>query len=203
MKYQGRCRSNRRHLARLSLLGATMLAAGANSAMASVQMFIQDFSGWQQAASSYSTVDFRGFAPNTFITEQYAPLRVHFMNPGPNVVQPLALDLFPQDGFGIDANGGILLAFDQPIHGIGGHGPGAWRFRLYSGGTQFYISPWWVGAPNGYSGLVSDTAFDAASFEAFGGEDVYSDNIYFSTIPAPSVIAMLAASGLVSRRRRG
>ena len=179
-----------------------VFVTAANNATASVQMFIQNFSGWQQAAGSYSTVDFTGFPSNTFITEQYASLGVHFTNIGPNVVQPLAWELFPQDGHGIDGNNGIILAFDEPIHSIGQHGPGAWRFRLYSGGQQIFVSSWWGGATNGYSGLYSDIAFDGVYIESPNANDVYSDNIYFSTIPAPGAVAVFVGSGLIRRRRK-
>jgi len=194
-------RPSRKSRRLLALCAALSLVAAANSAIASVQMFIQDFSGWQDAAGAYSTCDFTGFAPNTFITDQYAALGVNFTNVGPNVVTFPTWDLFPQDSAGIDGNNGIILAFDQPIHAIGQHGPGAWRFRLYSGGQQFFVSSWWTGATNVYSGLYSDVAFDGVYIES-PGDDVYSDNIYFSTIPAPGAIALAALSGLPARRRR-
>jgi hypothetical protein len=172
--------------------------------------FPTDFAAWQEAAGSVSTLSFTEFAQNTYITDQYADLGVLFTNPGPNVVHTQA-PYFPIDGSGIDGNDGIELTFSEPIHAVAAHGPGIWRYKAYLGDTLVYTSPFHLSMAGSFAGLVSSTPFDRVQLVGVPAippddpDDVYIDNIYFSTIPGPptAVALLLGAPGVRRRRRIG
>ncbi|MFO0827479.1 MAG: hypothetical protein U0572_04950 [Phycisphaerales bacterium] len=165
-----------------------------------------NFQPWVSAVQSHSTIDFVGFAPGTFITDQYSGLGAAF-NPfvNPYIVQQPDPWLFPQDTYGIDGNGKVRIDFAAPINAIAAHGPGSSRFLLYSQGNLVCVTNWWLGSQNGFAGITTSFTFDRVVFDTPNPEaEVYLDNVYFSTIPAPSAAAaaLLLSIGVQRRRRR-
>ncbi len=175
------------------------------SAQASFAWFNNNFAGWQSAAGEFNTCDFAAYPTNTFITDQYADLGVLFTNPGPNVVHANDFAGFPLDGHGIDGNCGIELTFLQPTYSVGAHGPGLWTYDVYAGNTLLYSSPGHAPSLNGFAGFVSTVPFDRVVFWGLippnCEDDVYIDNIYFSTVPAPAA-SIFVVMGLVAGKRR-
>lgn len=188
-----------------SLAVFASLACGVAEAHGGFTWFNNDAAGWQSAASAYTTCSFTEFPHNTYITDQYASLGVLFTNPGPNVVHAGDFQGFPLDGFGIDGNGGIELTFSEPAFAVSAHGPDLWMLKAYLGQSLVYASPWHLPTAGGFAGFVSTTPFDRVQFVGINGgsiDDIYVDNIYFSTVPSPPAIAALTIGALARGRRR-
>ena len=189
-----------------ALAGASALSFGSTMpALAGVTLYTGDFGAWQNAAGPYSTCDFVGFPVNTQITTQYSELGATFTPfQGPNIVGPYSAQVFPQDGYGIDGNGDVEILFDTPMHSLAAHAPGSWRYQLFSGNTMIYQSVYVGGAGYGFfAGLVSTEGFTKIRFDTFDFDDVYIDNVYFSSTPSPGALPAFALSwGFMRRRRR-
>ncbi len=171
-------------------------------AIAGITIF-QSFADWQAATpSGHLTCDFTGFAPNTIITEQYADLGIHFLNPF-NLVHNIP-DVFPQDGWGIDPNGILEVKFDGPMHAIAAHCPAStWKYKLYLGETLVGQFPTQSAGPEQFLGVTTDFVFDRVRFLVSGDTGwVWTDNIYFSAVPAPPALAPLLLVGLAGQGRR-
>ncbi len=186
------------------VVAALVAIAAAHPAAAGITIF-QSFADWQAATpDGHSTCDFTGFAPNTIITEQYADLGIHFVNPF-NLVHNIP-SLFPQDGWGIDPNGVLEVKFDGPMHAIAAHSPSSqWKYKLYLGDALVGQFPAQTAGPEQFLGVTTAFAFDRVRF-LLGGDFgiIWTDNIYFATVPAPAAMPVLLMLGLVApglRRR--
>jgi hypothetical protein len=177
--------------------------ATARTSFAGFTLFEGNFNAWSSAAGAHQTIGFEGFPVNTQITTQYLDMGVNFTPlDGPNVVQPFAPAFFLQDGYGIDGNGGVEMVFESPTYSVAAHNPGTWRFHLFVGNTLVYDSGFVGGSGlNKFAGVVSTVPFDRVRLVSFAGDDVYMDNLYFSTVPGPGGIAVLGLA-LIRRRRR-
>jgi len=187
-----------------TLVGAVISAAITTNSFASVVYFQNDYAGWSASASSYATCSFAEFPQNTFITDQYANLGVLFTGFTGNVVKTSAI-IFPLDSHGIDGNCGIELTFAAPTYSVGAHGPDVWKYLLYQGNTLIHTSTYSNGGIGNFAGIVSSVPFDRVQFKGFplpDCDDVYIDNIYFSSIPAPAAIAVLVMAWPLRRARR-
>ncbi|MBL9147682.1 MAG: hypothetical protein JNM94_03220 [Phycisphaerae bacterium] len=185
---------------------SALVATIAPIASAEFTYFLEDFNGWSASAETHATCSFAEFPQNTFITNQYESLGVLFTGFTGNVVN-VGWSGFPLDGHGIDGNQGIELTFDKPTFAIGAHGPGTWSYLLYQGDTLLYTSMSGPSIFGSFAGVVSTVPFDRVQLLGFpkpGGllTDVYVDNIYFSSIPAPAVLWVAGVAGLRSRGRR-
>jgi hypothetical protein len=145
----------------ISLIVAGALAVGAaTSAKADVTWFI-DRAEWEGAIGDYSTADFTGFPPGTFITEQYAALGAHFIDGTDSVY--FNPGLFLNDEYGLDGNGDITVTFDAPIYWLAVDYPGMLQVDLYSGSQPVYSSGPIGGSGAGFFfGLLSTEPFDMA-----------------------------------------
>lgn len=187
-----------------SVLGLLLLAVE-HRVDASVTSFNHDFEGWQEFAGPYTTCDFTGFPAFTVITDQYESLGVLFTNPTFNIVKNTPSN-FPIDGWGLDANGYLELTFSQEMFAIGAHVPGSPKIQLFLGEVMIGQTTYAFGdGPSVFAGAASDIGFDRARFISPGiNGEVYMDNLYFSSVPGPSVVAplILAAARMRARRRR-
>ncbi len=183
-------------------LFATALIASLSvgSAYGGVMEFT-DKDAWIAAVGRFTTVDFVGFLPGTFITEQYAGLGIHFTD-GNDSIPPFGRFVFPNDGWGLDGNGDINVSFDSPQLWIAVDYPGGIQFELLWQGQLIYSSsPFSPGGLGNFAGLLSTELFDAARLIDPIGSEAEIDDLHFG-VPSPGVIALLALGGLRGRRRR-
>ncbi|MCH8165525.1 MAG: hypothetical protein IH889_07945 [Planctomycetes bacterium] len=167
--------------------------------------FVEEFTdkdSWIAAVGDFTTVDFTGFAPGTFITDQYADLGILFTD-GNDSISPFDPITYPEDGWGLDGNGNISVAFDTPQAWIGVDFPGFLSIELYSQGRLFFTSNLNGGAGVGnFLGLISSQLFDAAVVvEGAPGFEAEIDDLHFG-VPAPGSVCLLVLAGLWPRRRR-
>ncbi len=98
-----------------------------------------DKDAWIAAVGRFTTVDFVGFPPGTFITDQYAGLGIHFTD-GNDSIPPFDPITFPNNGWGLDGNGDINVSFDSDQAWLAVEFPGFLRFQLFSEGQLIYDS---------------------------------------------------------------
>ncbi|MFO0828233.1 MAG: hypothetical protein U0572_08790 [Phycisphaerales bacterium] len=192
-----------------------LIALGAchASAAAGVTLY-QGESGWSQwssVATGYTTVGFTDLGMYEPVApDRYADLGVLITDPEGNLgeINPYA---FPIDGHGIW--GGCVTEFTllTPSHAFASRFPGLMHAWLYSGATlvaAFSSAAFGGGGADQFAGFVSSELFDRVVFTGFGSlppfpcDDVLFDDIYFSVVPAPSVLAVGAIAMLVGRGRR-
>ena len=164
-----------------------------------------DKGDWINAVGPFTTIGFEGFPPGTIITDQWADLGVVFAD-GNDTIKPFDPITFPEDGWGLDGNGNIVLEFAELMAWIASDFPGNLRIDLYSDGQLFYTSgPFGVGGIGNFGGLVSDQLFDmAVLMDVPAGNQAEIDDLHFGPpIPGPGAIGVLAVALLPSRRRRG
>ena len=157
---------------------------------------------WEAAVGPFTTVDFTGFPHGTVVTEQYANLGAHFTDANDTIYYNPSS--FYNDDYGLDGNGDITVAFDQPIFWIAVDYPGLMQFKLFSGGELAYTSSeFGMGGAGLFAGLLSTEPFDAAVLIDPAGEAEIDDLHFGPPIPAPPALALLAlAAARPGRRRR-
>ncbi|MBL9121797.1 MAG: hypothetical protein JNL80_17970 [Phycisphaerae bacterium] len=190
----------------LITLGASSLAALSLSLNASCSAGItvyQSFDNWTAAAGPFTTITFTEVPAFTIVTDQYLSLGVNFTDDDPNVTGPAGGYL---DGAGVNGLAMIEATFASPITAVAFHHPGNVKFRLYLGdtfvGQTGYLGG---GGPHFFSGVTSTLLFDRLQAIDLIGEPidpVFVDNMYFSTIPAPSAACLLLSLLVRPRRRR-
>ncbi len=162
-----------------------------------------DKGDWINAVGPFTTIGFDGYPPGTFITDQWADLGVVFAD-GNDTTGPFDPITFPEDGWGLDGNGNIVLEFAEPMAWIASDFPGNLRFELYSGGQLFFTSGLLgVGGIGNFGGLASDQLFDMAVLMDFPVSfEAEIDDLHFGRpIPGPGAIGFLVVALLPSRRR--
>ena len=171
-----------------------------------------DFDTWAASAGgpgALTYVDFGTVALGAVLTEQFAPLGLHFVdgddwrvNYQNGIGQPLYPGFmshvgFPQPGSQFDA----ILDFDSEQH--------AWGYLsvLSSIHIEFFLNGASVGeysgaTPNdGFVGTASNTAFDRVVLYGLSGSGLTgTGNQWFSTVPAPGGLFLLVLGA--ARRRR-
>ena len=145
-------------------------------------MEFTDKDEWIDAVGEFTTIDFTGFPPGTFITDQYADFGILFTD-GNDSIQNTCSHV--NDCWGLDGNGDIAVAFDTPQLWIGADFPGILRIELYQDGRLFYVSDDYGQNPVGnFVGLLSNEPFDAALLIDAAGEAAIDDDLHFGP-PAP------------------
>jgi hypothetical protein len=194
-----------KHFLSVMSVSLAMTAAG----HASVVAYDGNFAGWKSDVVTYTTLDFIGLPTNEVLTTQFSSLGATFTGFGGwDVMLPFIPSVFLQDGFGFSGGTLVEIAFDEPMHSFAAHGPGLFRFQLFSGNQVFHQTDMFgAPGPNSFAGITSTQGFDRIRILEAADFPVDFDNIYFSsTIPAPPIITMLAVmlgcSG-ASRRARG
>ncbi|MFO0830119.1 MAG: hypothetical protein U0572_18400 [Phycisphaerales bacterium] len=189
-------------------ISTALLASG--TAHAGLTLIKDDFNAWSGQAGAFTTIGFNDLPNNTLVTDQYYGLGVTFTDPDPNVIQaPNLFQTYPQDGAGLYGVCLVETTFTEPQQAIAWHFPGIIFAQVYWGATLLYESPL-LGNPgvNWFAGLLSDVAFDRVRIHGlppnqYGQcDDVVLDNLYFSAVPAPPVLAFLGLAGVLAHSRR-
>ena len=172
---------------------------------------------WFEGAGSYTSISFTGYPYATSIAEQYASLGVHFRTNSPyglyiNGSETVAMEMYPQDNWGLIGWGTIEMNFDDAMYGVAGFHPGHVRAKFYSGDRLVYS---WTGSEGSgewftFHGFIGDVAFDRAVFEGvllgYPGPQfpmLTFDSLYFTNVPAPSaVLCLLGGLLTIAQRRR-
>ncbi|MDZ4829492.1 MAG: hypothetical protein SGJ09_04745, partial [Phycisphaerae bacterium] len=168
-------------------------------------------SAWQQVAPSSTVLDFTGFTNNTFITDQYASLGVLFTDVDANIIQNASFT-YLLDGSGLYGSCSAELNFDQPMRAFGAWNLTNMTVRAYLGRQLVYQGALINGVNFGgeFNGIVSTgTTFDRVHVYGpttmnppyfCGGMNF--DNFWFSTVPAPGAVAVLAVGSVLGRPAR-
>lgn len=181
------------------LLAVALVACSSGHRAAGGVIEFTDPLEWQAAVGMFVTVDFTGFPPGTFITDQYADLGILFTDGNDSIHFTPS---FPNDGVGLDGNGNISLVFDTPQAWIGVDFPGFLTIELYSGEELIHTAEFGFGGVGNFGGLISSQLFDAAVLvEVAPGFEAAIDDLHFG-VPAPGALWLLGLSALRARRRR-
>ena len=190
------------------LLAALVTSAAGVSAQGGVIEF-DDKDAWIAAAGEFTTIGFTEVPNLTFLSNHYADLGVVFSD-GNDITRCCGqFETWPNDGAGLDGNGNITLAFDEPQASIASDFPGFLQIELYRKGQLIYASGLLgVGGVGNFGGLVSGALFDTAVLMDFPPEhEAEIDDFHFggSVCPAdldgdgavavPDLLALLAAWG--------
>jgi len=134
---------------------------------------------------------------------------VLFTDTDGNWIIGTASGTYPQDGWGLNGNAIVELTFDTPMWAFGSHFPGVAFFDFFSGDDLLFSSPLMGGSGvNFFAGFTSAIPFDRVQIygmppDPFGNPDkVFFDSFYFSAVPSPAGLAVLALAGLCGTRRR-
>lgn len=172
----------------------------AQQACAAVEIFF-DFTEWQNALTSVTTIGFTGFPDGTGITNQYEQEGVVFAPPPSFVLN--GFDTFPNDGAGLHGSSfsdQIVANFLEPQYGIAFHFPGTLQIQLSFQNQFVFLSDELGGAGIGhFVGFVLDTPFDGAVVTD-PLSVVVIDDLHFG-VPAPGVLPLLALAEVMGKRR--
>ncbi len=200
---------NPQYFATSVALGAALLTTPI--ARAEITTFVNDFAGWQAAAGQFTTVDFIEEGPSSLVLFDHFAVsgvllhRTGYFDPALPYWYRFT-DEIPQsnlhDSGGLSAQDPHAFRFLAPIHAFAylpqTSGAGD-SMGLYMGGVLVDIVLDLAQPIGVFRGVYSTVAFDEVRFSA----KRFLDDIYFSTIPAPGALAVLAlAMPLVGRRRR-
>ena len=191
-----KCRENM-----LVMFSAGVAFVAGTTSNAGVVEFL-DRDAWFAAVGEFTTIDFVGFEPGTIITDQYADFGVLFTD-GNDRIPPFGAGTFLNDGWGLDGNGNIRLAFSEPQAWIAADFPGFLRIQLFKDDLLIFSSgEFGQGGIGNFGGLISSELFDSAVLRDFPANfEAEIDDLHFG-VPSPSVIAFLVLGGLRGRRRR-
>ncbi len=136
---------------------------------------------WFANVTDIKTADFTGFAPGTFITDQYADLGVIFTD-GNDAIHET--EGFVIDGWGLDGNDAIHLSFDVPQRFIGVDFQGAVRFQLLLAGELVHVTgDFGISGVGHFAGLISPVLFDEVIMTDCISPEVGIDDLHFGTTP--------------------
>jgi len=171
-----------------------------SQASATVTVF-ENKAAWEAAAGPHAAITFTELPENTWITEQYAPMGVHFTDGSDQI-------LHNTNGFGdgYGLNGAFdetTLEFDSAMNTISADFPGLLNYKLYWQGQLFYTGTIFGGSGSGhFAGLISTQPFDEVFLYDPGG-GLFVDNLYFGApVPGPAALGLLAAAAVTKSRRR-
>ncbi|MFO0829879.1 MAG: hypothetical protein U0572_17185 [Phycisphaerales bacterium] len=189
-------------------ISAALLASG--TAHAGFTLIKDDFNGWSGQAGAFTTIGFNDLPNNTFVTDQYSDLGVTFTDADPDIVQSAGLfSIYAQDGCGLNGVCLIEMTFDGPMQSVAWHFPGVLFADVYFGSTLLYQSPI-LGNPgvNWFAGIISDVPFDRVKLRSLPPDQFgncwapHLDNVYYSSVPAPPVLALFGLAGVLAHSRR-
>jgi len=170
------------------VIGAGVLVTPAPVGVVEVNLPVNR-DAWFSAAGPITTIGFGELPSQTFVTDQYEDLGVFFLD-GDDITYCCGSTTYPQDGAGLDGNGGIHLEFLSSHTAIAIDFPGVKRFELYAQGEVVYESGDFH-APNpdgvgGFGGLLSTPPFDEVIIESpvGGHSQVHLDDLHFGGLPA-------------------
>ncbi|HRP62750.1 MAG TPA: hypothetical protein PK400_05605 [Phycisphaerales bacterium] len=153
---------------------------------------------WQNAVSSYQTLDFTGLPPGLPILGLYQEQYGVTFAPGSQTHHSSSM---LNDGQGVRGQPGSRMFFDTPQKWIAVDHPGNIVFNLYFQGALIYTSNEFWGT-GGFAGLISDMHFDEVYLYRITAPGlVFYDDLYFG-VPAPGALGVFALAAFGCRRRR-
>ncbi|HRQ76084.1 MAG TPA: hypothetical protein PK098_09225, partial [Phycisphaerales bacterium] len=162
-----------------------------------------DKAAWMQAAGQVTNIDFVGYQfGDPVLPDHYAHLGATITGQQMGYYHTSA---FVNDGEGIIADNHTLwVHFDEPQSSVAVDYPGGIRFQLYRKGELIYTSSSFTGSLGLFTGLISETPFDAVHLYRNGPSlSVAIDDLHFGPpIPAPGAMGVFALAALGHRRRR-
>jgi hypothetical protein len=202
------------HRDRRVFAAATAIAFGSSAAAVHAGLTVyhgeSGAATWASLAGKYTTVGFTDvqmYEPISF--DRYADLGVLLTDPETNFgwLNPG----FAMDGHGLSGDCVTEFTFTEPCLAFATRFPGLMQAWIYSGETLLgYAGNLGGGGENFFAGITSTTYFDRIVFKGVGGgmppfpcDDIFFDDIYFSTVPSPGALPLVGAIALVRRRRRG
>lgn len=192
-----------------TILLASTVALGLHLSAPGAVTVYDSFTPWSEDVGTFTTIDFTELPVFTDVTDQYADLGVLFTDSDSNKIWGPSTKIFPQDGYGLNAGLMIELTLLTPALGIAAHFPGGLRFRLFSGDTMIFESPYLGGSGYNFSGgVISELPFDRVQIvdQLSSIPDTFAvDNLYISFAPVPAPGAALGLLGVAAwggRRRR-
>lgn len=184
--------------------------AGVASAGVTIYSGAAGWQSWQQAAGGFTTIDFTDLGQwEPVASDRYASSGVLVTDWDGNVGETNTL-AFPLDNHGLFGYCVIEFTFTSPMQAVSMHFPGGINAWLYAGDTLLgYVQNGGGSGVNFFLGFTSDVAFDRIVLRDFSMpppfpcNEVHIDNLYFSAVPSPGVLAALAlGASLTGRRRR-
>ncbi|MHC4794516.1 MAG: hypothetical protein ACYTDE_09490 [Planctomycetota bacterium] len=188
---------------RLGILAAVALAVAATTGSHAAVTEFMSIEEWSSAAGTYTEIGFTEFPDLTEIVDQYRDQGVLF--PGLDVIQGPAPVAFPIDGFGLSSVEGLIdMEFLDPISAFAIHFPGFTNIRMWSGDTVIgEVIDVGGGGGGNFIGFTFDVPVTRVEMiEPFPPGDVNIDQLYFTVIPGPAALPLLAIGLLRGRRRR-
>lgn len=185
---------------RTVLLALALCLVLSSRVSASVTLYT-NYASWSAASGPFTTVTFNEVPHPSILTNQYQDLGILFTSADPDVAGFFSSASDQAAVNGLDV---IEISFAEPICAFAWLHPDGTRIRLFSGNDLIYSSNYLGGSGWGwFTGVNSATAFDRIRLNDFGayGDHVFVDNIYFSTIPAPSGAMLIGLAGLVGGTR--
>ena len=181
--------------------GIVVIFATASTAVAELEMIL-DQAEWESAVGgNFETIDFTGFPDLTPITHQYADLGVHFTSfaviSGPS-------NAYPNDQWGIHGFNELFIEFDMDVQWVAIDFPGFVQIEIWRNGQFVEASAGFGSGGHGFfGGIISDAPFDAVRIWSPAGGGVSLDDFHFGPpIPGPGVLAVLGIAAVGRRRRR-
>ena len=195
----------------LRLIAIVSTAIVSGTTHASITSYLDQKLAWLSAAGATTFIDF--IPPNGQVqpiaADTFASLGVmlgSYPAGSPTWYDNNSTQLYT-DGWGMTVEVGYALQYDfiQPIHAFAFD-----RFKSVASsmlcnfyndgelvGTSTIVVP--IGSFDGshHFGWITEFEFDSVAFSSYA-----ADNIYFSTIPTPATLALLAMIGIAVRRRR-
>jgi hypothetical protein len=184
-----------RSLVAIALLGISGLS------QAAIVNEYDSLAAYNAATGPQTVIDFTDLSSGTILTNQYAALGVEFVDGNDSI---FFTSYFVVDGFGVNGNGTIELAFTGAMNSIGVEFPGAVQFDLYLGGDLVGTSSEFAGVGTGFFGGVTSSKFDRVIISDFVDDQVYIDNLHFGqVVPIPAAVWLFgSALGLLGWMKR-
>ena len=180
----------------------TAVAAIACSNARAELTFYDNLAAWQSASGPTTKLGFDDLPQYTVLSTQYESQGITFGFGDPDVINYIPGSF--EDGWGFDGNCIVDMHLTQPISAFAATIPGGAMFQFYLGGQLVGQMGFFV---DQFAGFTSDLAFDRVLMKPPLApppfcDEVFVDDIYFQTIPAPGAGALLGVVLFGSRRRR-
>jgi len=132
---------------------------------------------WFTAVGEVTTILFTEVAPFTWLTDQYEPVGVIFVD-GNDQVYCCAKESFPGDGAGVDGNGDILVEFSEPQNWVAVEFPGQIAMQLSRNGRVVYTAGF-GDSPSPFAGVIVNEPFDSVLLIDPCCPDAEIDDLHF------------------------
>jgi len=184
-------------------IAAAAIALTASTGIHAAVTQFMSFDDWTSEAGAFTEIGFTGFPDLTEIVDQYEHDGVLF--PGLDVIQGPSQSAYPIDQWGLSSVDDFIdMQFVDPISAFAIHFPGFTNIRMWSGDTVIGEVIDVGGGDGGYFiGFTFDVPVTRVEMiEPFPPGIVNIDQLYFTVIPSPAALPLLAIGLLGGPRRR-